>query len=116
MISIELSRRFKEKVRQSRREAEVLAALKLVAEGFGRPHAHIGLGIRKLGNELYECRTSLGWRLVFAAEKRRLVFDFADDHDEVQKHLRGQHFRERTFHPANPTPLPPYRSPACQDV
>jgi hypothetical protein len=91
MISIELSRRFKEKVRQSRREAEVLAALKLVAEGFGRPHAHSGLAIRKLGKRLYECRTSLAWRLVFAAEKGRLVFDFAGDHDEVQNYLRGMH-------------------------
>jgi hypothetical protein len=90
MISIELSRRFKEKVRQARREGEVLAALKLVAEGFGRPHAHSGLAIRKLGNRLYECRTSLAWRLVFAAEKGRLVFDFAGDQDEVQNYLRGR--------------------------
>jgi mRNA-degrading endonuclease YafQ of YafQ-DinJ toxin-antitoxin module len=90
MISIELSRRFKEKVRQSRREAEVLAALKLVAEGFGSPHSHTGLSIRKLGKNLYECRTSLAWRLVFAAEKGRLAFDFAGDHDEVRNYLRGR--------------------------
>jgi len=90
MISIELSRRFKKKVRESRREAEVSAALKLVAEGFGKPRAHSGLAIRKLGNHLYECRTGLAWRLVFAAEKGRLVFDFAGDHDEVQNYLRGK--------------------------
>ncbi len=90
MISIELSKRFKKRVREARREAEVLATLKLLAEGFGKPHAHSGLAIRKLGRHLYECRTGLAWRLVFAAEKGRLVFDFAGDHDEVQNYLRSR--------------------------
>jgi hypothetical protein len=89
MISIELSRRFKRRVRDARREAEVTATLRLVAAGFGHPHTHSGLSIRKLGKHLYECRTGLAWRLVFVAEKGRLVFDFAGDHDEVQKYLRG---------------------------
>ena len=90
MISIELSNRFKKRVRESRREAEVSATLKMVAQGFGKPHAHSGLAVRKLGKHLYECRTGLDWRLVFAAEKGRLVFDFAGDHDEVQNYLRSR--------------------------
>jgi len=90
MISIELSGWFKKRVREGRREAEVAATLKLVAEGFGQPHAHSGLAIRKLGKHLYECRTGLAWRLVFEAEKGRLVFDFAGDHDEVQNYLRSK--------------------------
>ena len=57
MISVELSKRFKKRVREARREAEVSAALKRVMEGFGNPHAHTGLAIRKLGKHLYECRT-----------------------------------------------------------
>ena len=48
MISVELSGRFKKIVREARREAEVAATLKLVVEGFGNPHAHTGLAIRKL--------------------------------------------------------------------
>ncbi|MGD0412096.1 MAG: hypothetical protein ABSC18_10375 [Verrucomicrobiota bacterium] len=90
MISIELSKRFKKRVRDSRREAEVSATLRLLADGFGKPHAHSGLAIRKLGKHLYECRTGLAWRLVFAAEKGRLVFDFAGNHDEVQNYLRSK--------------------------
>ena len=90
MISVELSRRFKKIVREARREAEVSATLKLVVEGFGNPHAHTGLAIRKLGQHLYECRTGLAWRLIFEAHKGGLVFDFAGDHDEVQNHLRGK--------------------------
>ena len=90
MISVELSKRFKKIVRAAGRETEVSAALKLVVEGFGNPHAHTGLSIRKLGKNLYECRTSLSWRLVFLAEKGILTFDFAGDHDEVQNYLRGK--------------------------
>jgi len=90
MISIELSRRFKKIVREAGQEAEVSATLKLMLEGFGKPHAHSGLAIRKLGQHLYECRTGLDWRLIFEARKGVLTFDFAGDHDEVQKYLRGK--------------------------
>lgn len=91
MISIELSKRFKRIVREARREKEVSATLQQVIDGFGQPHAHTGLGIRKLGKHLFECRTSLSWRLIFEAQKGVLTFDFAGDHDEVQRYLRGNH-------------------------
>jgi len=94
MISIELSRRFKKIVREARREDEVSVALKLLLEGFGRPHAHTGLAIRKLGKNLYECRTGLAWRLVFEARKGVLSFDFAGDHDEVKNYLGGKRWNK----------------------
>jgi hypothetical protein len=78
-------------VRKSGREDEVLATLRLVADGFGHPHMHAGLAIRKLGKTIYECRTSLTWRLVFVAQKGVLTFDFSGDHDEVRDYLRGPH-------------------------
>jgi mRNA-degrading endonuclease YafQ of YafQ-DinJ toxin-antitoxin module len=90
MISVELSKRFKKIVRESGRETEVSATLNLVLEGFGNPHAHTGLAIRKLGKHLYECRTSLAWRLIFTARSGVLTFDFAGDHDEVQSYLRNK--------------------------
>jgi hypothetical protein len=90
MISVELSKRFKKIVRTAGREAEVSASLKLLINGFGQPHAHTGLSIRKLGKNLFECRTDLAWRLVFTADKGVLSFDFAGNHDEVQNYLRGQ--------------------------
>lgn len=90
MISVELSRRFKKIVREAGREDEVSAVLKRVIDGFGNPHAHSGLAIRKLGKQLYECRTGLVWRLIFEAQKGVLTFDFAGDHDEVQDYLRGK--------------------------
>jgi hypothetical protein len=90
MISVELSRRFKKIVREAGREDEVSAVLKRVIDGFGNPHAHSGLAIRKLGKQLYECRTGLVWRLIFEAQKGVLTFDFAGDHVEVQDYLRGK--------------------------
>ena len=90
MISVELSKRFKKIVRDARRQEEVSAAIQLVIEGFGKPHVHSGLSIRKLGKNLYECRTGLDWRLVFEAQKSLLVFDFAGNHGEVLNYLRGR--------------------------
>ena len=90
MISVELSKRFKKMVREASREEEVSATIKLVLEGFGKPHIHAGLAIRKLGKSLYECRTGLAWRLFFEAHKGVLTFDFAGDHDEVRNYLRGK--------------------------
>jgi hypothetical protein len=87
MISVELSKRFRKRVRDAGRETEVASTLRLVVEGFGNPHAHSGLSIRKLSANLYECRTDLAWRLVFEAKKGVLSFDFAGDHDEVRKCL-----------------------------
>lgn len=89
MISVELTKRFKRIVREAGREDEVSATLRLVRDGFGNPHAHAGISIRKLGKRIYECRTGLAWRLVFMAQKGVLTFDFAGEHDEVQSYLRG---------------------------
>src|SRR5271165_5003969 len=91
MISVELSKRFKKLVREAGREAEVSKTIKLVLEGFGHPHAHTGLAIRKLGKNIYECRSDLAWRLIFVARKGALIFGFAGNHDEVQDYLRKKH-------------------------
>ena len=90
MISVKLSKRFKKIVRTTGREEEVMAVLNRIKEGFGNPHAHSGLSIRKLGKHLFECRTDLAWRLIFEAHKGELIFDFAGNHDEVLSYLRGR--------------------------
>jgi mRNA-degrading endonuclease YafQ of YafQ-DinJ toxin-antitoxin module len=88
MISVELTKRFRRKVREAGREDEVSTTLRLVQDGFGNPHAHAGISIRKLGEDMYECRTGLAWRLIFVAKKGVLTFDFAGNHDEVQNYLQ----------------------------
>ena len=90
MISVELTKRFKKIVREAGREDEVSAAIARVREGFGQPHVHLGLSIRKLGKRLYECRTGLDWRLVFEGEKGVLTFDYAGNHEGVRNYVRGR--------------------------
>ncbi len=77
-------------MRSAGRELEVSDTLKLVLEGFGKPHVHTGLTIRKLGRHIYGCRTGLAWRWIFVAEKSVLSFDFSGDHDEIQNDLHGK--------------------------
>lgn len=72
------------------KEAEVLETLRKVQAGFGQPHVHGGISIRKIAPDTFECRTDLKLRLVFEANKGVLSFDFAGDHDGVQNYLRGK--------------------------
>ena len=48
-----------------------------------------GLGIRRLRQHYFECRAALDIRLVFRAEKGRLTFVAAGDHDTIRKLLKG---------------------------
>ncbi len=86
--TIETTKRFRSAVKG--REAEVAEVLTAIQSGFGNPHRHAGLGIRKLAKSLFECRAGLKLRLVFLAEKGVLTFDFAGNHAEAQNYLRGR--------------------------
>jgi hypothetical protein len=69
------------------RAACVLVLLELV-ESFGRPHVHAGLGIRKLADKRFECRTGLALRFLFEDRGVDLYVYLLGDHDEVQASLR----------------------------
>jgi len=73
--------------------AECLLASCKLAERFGRPHAHSGLGIRKLGNKLFECRAGLALRFVFQDRPTDLFVSFLGDHGEVKSLLRRGKYR-----------------------
>ena len=72
---------------------ECLLALCELAEGFGRPHVHSGLGIRKLGERLFECRGTLGLRFVFQDRPPDVFVTFLGNHDEVKALLRRGGYR-----------------------
>jgi hypothetical protein len=74
-------------------KAGCLLALCDLVEGFGRPHVHAGLGIRKLGSRLFECRGSLGLRFVFQGRTDDLFVAFLGSHDEVRTLLRTGRYR-----------------------
>ena len=74
-------------------KVECLLALCELGESFGRPHAHSGLGIRKLGNKLFECRASLALRFIFQDRTTDLFVSFLGNHDEIKALLRSGKYR-----------------------
>lgn len=92
MIRVELSARIQKTAAKLPEEvrAKASAALRAVAEGFGQPHAHTGLGIRKLGKRSYEIRVHLQWRIVLLHTEGLLTAYDVMNHDEVRQWLKGQ--------------------------
>ena len=60
-----------------------------LAETFGQPQVHGGLGIRKLGDRLFECRVGLGLRFIFQDRPADLFVSFLGNHDEVKALLES---------------------------
>lgn len=67
---------------------ECLLALCELADTFGQPHAHTGLGIRKLGNKLFECRGNRDLRFIFQDRPADLFVSFLGGHDAIKALLR----------------------------
>lgn len=74
-------------------KVECLSALCDLAEGFGQPHVHSGLGIRKLGQNLFECRGNRSLRFIFQNRPAEHFISFLGDHDEVRALLRRGTYR-----------------------
>ena len=72
---------------------ECLLALCDLVETSGQPHVHSGLGIRKLGNKLFECRGNRDLRFIFLDRGEELFVSFVGDHDEVRNLLRRGNYR-----------------------
>ena len=87
--TVETTQRFRRSILEGH-HAAVADTLNAMRDGFGKPHLHAGLSIRKLGRDLYECRTGLDLRPVFQARKGTLTFDFAGNHNEVPAYLKGR--------------------------
>jgi mRNA-degrading endonuclease YafQ of YafQ-DinJ toxin-antitoxin module len=90
-LQIDLAEGFRRDVRKlpKLRRRKVARALDAVRDGFGKPHLHLGLGIRRLGQNYFECRTGIDLRLVLRAEKGRLTFLAAGDHDVIRSFLKN---------------------------
>jgi hypothetical protein len=68
---------------------ECLLPLCELAAQFGQPPVHSGLGVRKLGGQIFECRGSLALRFVFQYRRDDLFVSFLGSHDEVKALLRS---------------------------
>jgi hypothetical protein len=74
-------------------KVECLLALCDLVDSFGQPHAHSGLGIRKLGGKLFECRGNRNLRFIFQDRGAELFVSFLGNHDEVKALLRRGNYR-----------------------
>jgi hypothetical protein len=72
---------------------ECLLALCELPEAFGRPHVHGGLGIRKLGHKIFECRGNITLRFIFQDRPSELFVSFLGNHDEVKALLQSGKYR-----------------------
>ena len=72
---------------------ECLLALCDLSDGFGKPHVHSGLGIRKLGGKLFQCRGNHGLRFIFQDRGTELFVSFLGNHDEIRALLRRGSYR-----------------------
>lgn len=67
----------------------VLDTILSLPRALGDPHAHAGLGLRKLHpSGIWEARVGLGLRLVFTLEADRLTLVRVGTHDEIRRYLR----------------------------
>jgi hypothetical protein len=72
---------------------ECQLALCELPEQFGQPHAHSGLGIRKLSKKLFECRGNISLRFIFENRPADLFVSFLGNHDEIKALLRSGKYR-----------------------
>lgn len=88
---IDLSKRFRTRIREfpKSRRREIARVIDAVRDGFGGPHLHSGLGIRRLQGNYFECRAGLKQRLVFRARSGVLYFITAGGHDEVETFMKS---------------------------
>ncbi len=73
--------------------SECLLALCDLVDQFGQPHVHSGLGIRKLGDKLFECRGNHDLRFIFLDRGDELFVSFIGNHDEIRALLRRGSYR-----------------------
>jgi hypothetical protein len=68
---------------------EINQRLRALVGTFGQPHAHAGLGLRRLRDNAFEFRISRGIRVVFLYFKpNRLQLMMTGNHDEVRAWLK----------------------------
>jgi hypothetical protein len=68
--------------------AKAEAVLRAVADTFGQPHRHAGLGLRKLSAEYYECRIDLSLRVLLLYRDDSLLAYDVMTHEEIRAFLR----------------------------
>lgn len=91
-LETDLAPRFKSQLRElpADRRLEIAAAISALKLAFGKPHDHLGLGIRKLRDSYFEFRVGSGQRIIFKlTSSNHAVLAFIGSHDDIRRFLRG---------------------------
>jgi mRNA-degrading endonuclease YafQ of YafQ-DinJ toxin-antitoxin module len=90
-LQIELLKTFREQAREmpKARRREIARVIDATHAGFGKPHLHSGLSIRRLRQNYFECRVGLDIRLAFRVERNRMIFVAAGNHDDIRRLLKN---------------------------
>ena len=88
-LEIDFSPQYKRRARQLSEDQRrhLAVAADTLGEAFGRPHRHSGLGIRRLGGNLYEFRVGRDMRVVFELEGSAATLKMVGSHDVVRRFL-----------------------------
>ncbi|HEX9189906.1 MAG TPA: hypothetical protein VGB87_22710 [Vicinamibacteria bacterium] len=90
-MKVALTERFQRAVRELEddRRPAVFDAVLALPRALGDPHAHAGLGIRKLhASGIWEARVGLDLRMVFALQPDLVTFVLVGRHEDVRRFLR----------------------------
>ena len=69
--------------------SELRTRLAQLQEGFGKPHLHAGLGLRRLSTILFEFRLSRAVRVLFSYHKPNTIrLQMIGSHDDVRRWLK----------------------------
>ncbi len=68
-------------------QADVREAQSQLANVFGRPHLHAGIGIRRIG-QFFEFRAGLKLRVIFLVDQGDAVLLTVGNHDQVARWIR----------------------------
>ena len=70
--------------------AQVFAVMLKLPPALKNPHAHSGVGLRKIHHSgIFEARIGLGLRIIFGFEPNAILFHRVGNHDDIQRYLRS---------------------------
>lgn len=70
--------------------AKVLVTMIELPNTFKQPHAHSGLGIRKIHQSgIYEARVDLDTRIAFGLESNTVILNRVGNHDDIRRYLKS---------------------------
>jgi hypothetical protein len=69
-------------------KGRVAASIAVLEQGFGDPHAHRGIGIRRFG-KFFEARAGRGLRILFVSRGTNIILATVGDHDEIRAFVKN---------------------------